>query len=420
MHQHNLSAVLLVAIFLPGASRVEEPVVTVSPGEMHGWVIATNKESKGELTNRGPAVFEREQPFIAEDGRDLGKGAYYAALGLEGAKTPPTVWLGLDTFDGKPLSGVALKRISRLDYYAYNAHIPTGTGNPKSWTSWSLWWTYPRQLVQLQLTAQSPDGKERKQFWFMPWQKYKIRGENSGRHCKKWLHYDPINWKAPGPVMCGRWFTFDAPRQEFATWEDLIKEYGDWTLTPTSKESFAKEGWKSAGWDETTDPAGTPSCTATGMCLNFVVGARKEFAAVYDADEVRWATDYKGFEGYIDWFTLGIDGKSLTYNFEPARDATPPKIVEMSAKAAAALKPDHQDLVKLTGTVVERNNTMFVLDDGSGTIIRGFLYKNVKTPENPARVGERWSVVGRVQRVPFQPADTPAPIWTCPGHMMKH
>ena len=285
---------------------------------MQGWVIVTNKRGKGELTNRGPAVFEREQPFIADDGRDLGKGAYYAALGVDGATTPPTAWLGLDTVEGQPLAGVALRRITRLDYYAYNAHIPVGTGNPNNWTSWSLWWTYPRQLIQLQLTAQSPDGTQRKQFWFMPWQKHKIRGENSGRHCKKWLHYDPIKGDAAGPVMCARWFTFGPPQQELASWADLIRDYGDWTLVPTSKGAFVDCGWKSAGWDETTDPPGAPACTATGTCLNFVVGARREFAAVYDSETVRWANDYKGFEGYVDWFTLGVDGTHITYNFEPA------------------------------------------------------------------------------------------------------
>jgi hypothetical protein len=188
---------------------------------------------------------------------------------------------------------------------------------------------------------------------------------------------------------------------------------------PTSQSAFVDGGWKSAGWDETTDPAGAPACTATGTCLNFVVGARKEFVAVYDSDIVRWANDYRGFEGYIDWFTLGIDDKHITYDFEPAHDAEPPKIIELSAKAAAALAPDNDDLVKLTGIVVDRTNAMFALDDGSGTIIQGFLYRDIKTTENPARVGERWSVWGRLQRVPFQPEDAPPLIWTCPSHMTK-
>ena len=74
--------------------------------------------------------------------------------------------------------------------------------------------------------------------------------------------------------------------------------------------------------DASCKPVGAPACTATGMCLNFVVGARKDFAAVFDSDKVRWANDYRGFEGYVDWFTLGIDGKRVTFNFEPARDAS--------------------------------------------------------------------------------------------------
>lgn len=419
MTPHHLLAALLSALLLSAALRADETVVNVSPDDTQGWVIATNQHGTGEFTNRGPAVFERELPFVADDGRELGQGAYYAALGLEDTTTPPTAWLGLDTFKGRPLAGVALKRITRLDYYAYNAHIPVGTSNPKHWTSWKLWWTYPRQLIQLQLTAQSPDGKQRKQFWFMPWQKHKLRGENSGRHCKKWLHYDPIQGDTPGPVMCARWFTCGPPQQEFASWADLVREYGDWTLVPTSRDAFADGGWKSAGWDNETDPAGAPACTATGMCLNFVVGARKEFAAVYDSGAVRWANDYRGFEGYVDWFTLGIGNESVTYNFEPARDAAPPEFIPLNATAAAALKPGDAQLVKLTGQVVERTNAMFALDDGSGTIVRGFLYRDIKTTENPTRVGERWTVLGHLQRVPFQPADEPPLLWTCPSHMTK-
>jgi hypothetical protein len=410
------SFLVLVSAFTVDA---EDAVVTVSPDHMQGWCIVANKRANGELVNRGPALFERKEPFLADDGRDLGKGAYYASIALENENTPPTVWLGLDTFHGRPLSGIALKRITRMDYYAYNAHIPVATGNPKHWTSWKLWWTYPKQTIQLQLTAESPDGKQRKQFWFMPWQKFKIRGENSGRHCKKWLHYDPIHFDAPGPVMCARWFTPGPPPEEFASWAELTRVHGDWTLVPTSKKDFVEGGWKSAGWDDETEPAGAPACTATGMCLNFVAGARKEFAAVYDADVIRWANDYRGFEGYIDWFTLGVDHENITYNFEPAADATAPKVTAITAKTAASLQSGDHDLVKLTGVIVERTNAMFALDDGSGTIIRGFLYRDVQTPENPAGIDEHWSVWGRLQRVPFQPDDAPPLLWTCPANMSR-
>jgi len=410
---------LLMVVIVQSALHAQTTVVTVSPEHMHGWVIATNQGATADLVNYGPAVYEREKAFVADDGTDLGKGAYYATIKFEAGTTPPSAWLGLDTFHGRPLAGIALKRITSMQYYAYNAHIPVGTANPKHWTSWKLWWTYPRQLIQLQLTAQSPDGKQRKQFWFMPWQKFKIRGENCGRHCKKWLRYDALHFNNPGPCMCGRWFTFGPPQQEFASWADLIKAYGDWTLVPTSKAEFTKGGWKSPGWDDTTDPAGAPACTATGTCLNFVTGARKDTAAVFGPETVRWANDYRGFKGYVDRFTLGIDGKKVTYNFEPPTGAKPPKIIELSNKEAAKVKPDSNDLVKITGTVVERTGAMFALDDGSGGLVYGFLYRDIKTPENPTKVGERWSVRGHIERLPFEPADGPPLIWTCVRHMRK-
>jgi hypothetical protein len=294
------------------AAHAYAAIVTVSPVHMQSWVIVTNKGAKADLVAHGPAVYEREKAFIADDGQDLGKGAYYATIGFEAGTSPPSAWLGLDTFQGEPLAGTALKRITSLEYYAYNAHIPTGTANPNHWSSWSLWWTYPKQLIQLQLTAQSPDGKQRKQFWFMPWQKSKIRGENSGRHCKKWLRYDAIHFNNPGAFMCGRWFTFGPPQQEFASWADLIKSYGDWTLVPTSMARFAGGGWKSAGWDDTTDPKGAPACTATGRCLNFVVGARKDSAAVFGPEAIKWANDYRGFKGGSSAVMVGKGGTRIS------------------------------------------------------------------------------------------------------------
>ena len=80
---------------------------------------------------------------------------------------------------------------------------------------------------------------------------------------------------------------------------------------------------------------------------------------------------------------------------------------------------DGNDLVRITGTVVDRNAAMFALDDGSGCVIRGFLYKDIQTPQNRAKLGERWSVWGHLEKVPFQPAEGPPLIWTCPGHMTK-
>jgi len=399
---------------------VRAEVVTVRPKQMQGWVIVTNKGAAAHLVNHGPAVYEKDKVFVAEDGRELGKGAYYATIPFRGGGTPGSAWLGLDAVQGRALAGTALKRITTMEYYAYNAHIPVRTSNPKHWTSWKGWWTYPRQLVQIQLTAQSPDGKQRKQFWFMPWQKFKIRGENCGRHCKKWLRYDAIRFNHPGGCMAGRWFTFGPPREQFASWADVVKAYGNWTLVPTSTTSFARGGWKSAGWDKTTDPPGAPACTATGTCLNFVVGARKAREAVFEPDVTQWSNDYRGFKGYVDWFTLGIDGRKVTYNFEPAAQGKPPRIITLSNKQAAKVRPDSTDLVRITGTVVARTGAMFALDDGSGYVIRGFLYKDIVTPENPARMGQRWTVWGHMERVPFQPANEPALIWTCVKHMTRH
>ena len=164
---------------------------------------------------------------------------------------------------------------------------------------------------------------------------------------------------------------------------------------------------------------GSPTCTATGRCLNFVVGARKGTDAVFTIEVVRWSNDHRGFKGYVDWFTFGVDGRKVTYNFEPGPAARPPGIVPLTNKEAAKVKRDSRDLVRIAGTVVERTGGMFALDDGSGCVIRGFLYKDIVTPENPARVGQRWTVWGHMEKVPFQPPDEPPLIWTCVQHMKR-
>lgn len=406
------AAILAAACVLALAAHLTDcsaAVVTVTPERMEGWSIEAFHGGQGELSACGPAVFERGQPFLADDGTTLGRGAFYAACAqVPPGGTPSTVWLGLDVCQGRPLAGIALRRLTRLEYYAYVAHIPTGTSGVSSWESWSLWWTYPRQPLQLQLTAASPDGRERRQFWFLPWHAQKLRGDNSGRHCKKWLRYDCIRFSAPGPNMLGRWYCPE-PEQVFACWDDLIAVYGDWRLAPTSDEAFPR-GWKSPGWDSQRDPPGSPACSGTGKCLNFQIGARSARAKLLLEDEdFAWANDTRGFRGYVDHFTLGIDGEDVTFDFEPAGDAFP------SLEACG--------LPRVGVRVAERTNVKLTLDDGSERPLKLFLYRNLKdaelVDEHAVEAGDYLSIQGLLEPVPFGPPDRPPCIWTAVEHIRR-
>jgi len=419
-----------VAVFLVLCAHMAgaQAPVSVTPDNMAGWSIDTSNGGTGSLAAHGPAVFERAVPFTAEDGRVLGRGAFYATCSFDAPyNTPSTVWLGLDSWNGQSLAGLPLSRITKLEYYAYVAHIPTATSNPESWESWNQWWTYPKQPIELELTARSPDGTRRRQFWFRPWHIDKARGDNSGRHCKKWLRYDCINFNNPGPYMTGRWYCPD-PEQEFASWADLIAVYGDYSLVETSDAPYPA-GWKSAGWDASTVPPGSPSCTGTGKCINFEVGARKARTAIFfEPSPIWWFNDMMGFRGYVDYFTLGIDGINVTYDFEPASGDPAPDTVALANKAAydpVVHRPFVQEryLTRIFGRVTERTNVMLKLDDGSGRPIKLFLYKNIKDYEmvgaHAVGLGEYWAVTGFLERTPFGPADRPLCIWTSVDHMRR-
>ena len=90
MKDYFIRTTLLVTVAVAFTVYANAAVITVSPERMRGWVIVTNKEARAELVTYGPAVYEREKAFIADDGTDLGRGAYYARIGFEAGTTPPS------------------------------------------------------------------------------------------------------------------------------------------------------------------------------------------------------------------------------------------------------------------------------------------------------------------------------------------
>lgn len=469
MSNRCLHLVFLASIVVFSATAAQSAVVTVSPENMNGWSIVVNpggsdydvtfygEGGSGELTNCGAAVWEKEEPFVyysdeaEKTGRfELGRGAFYATCNYAGISyggaTPSNVWIGTDTFNGQPLAGVTLNRITEMKYYAYVAKIVCR--QQPSHPSWDFmqYWTYPRHPITLQLTIEDPTGTTRRQLWYTPWHKTKVRGENSGQNAKKWILYDCMAPDDPNePFITNRWYCcVDGGSQDqiFPTWADVLQTYGDWKLVPTSTTFNPDQGqFKSSGWDNSTTPVGTPQCTATGKCLNFEVGARKWSTPIFgEGASISWGVDYIGFRGYMDHFTLGIDGTSVTYDFEPAANAPDPKILARANRSQFDKilgKPFVQNslMTMVYGKLPDVENNLslhaswFTIDDGSGLTIpirvqkMSFLVDGVmnrQIEENHALVDEYWSAWGLLEKPRLSAHYTnpalPYVLWTTRSH----
>lgn len=424
---------------------------TVTPDNMDslGWSVATNRNAFAGLVTYGTATFEANRGFVTEcENFDLGRGAFYATIDYSGgpgttgdAQQSATAWLGLDQWKGQPLAGVTLNRITKLKYFGFVSKIPTRTSGGH-WDNWNQYWIGPRQPICLELTIENPaDPSDRRQLWFRPWQTAKVSGDNCMRQNKRWIYYDCINGQ-PYIQTRARWYCYRGLSDDgltsldevYGTWSELMAAYGTWKLVATSNTPYPA-GYKSAGWDNTTSPQGSPTCSATGKPINFQVGARKGYTNIYgpdfDTDVVNWAGYYWGFKGHVDFFTLGIDGQDVTYNFEPSPEEPSVKAVNINQSIddhpiMGQMVLDYNNtpvkdygpvldyhLVRITGKVVERSNVYFVLDDGSGNNlpIRTYMVRDNNVYYDSAHgytwpnLGQWWTVYGFLEKTRFKPEE---------------
>jgi hypothetical protein len=323
---------VLAAAFIFASSAIGTTIV-VRPGDMHGWDVETNRWGLGYFTSGGVIWDETTLGFPS------GQGAFYAITTGGGVstsdKTPDSVWLGLDTFNGQPLSGIKLSQIKTLRYTAYVSDMPTS--EPKAGEL-----KYPREPICLQFVVQDSGGN-RRNLWFRPWSNKPQGGGYGGNpadQMAQWITYDCI---ACTPQFQGPWATITPcwsepiTNQTFHSWQEVCAVFGDWSLVPTAPVG---DYYHTPGWDNGTTPTGTPTGTATGMALNFEVGARKfQYSGMWGSSgTASWYPESINFKGYLDTFTLGIDYGTPespnvvenTFDFEPAEGAKKPQLVALN------------------------------------------------------------------------------------------
>lgn len=398
-----LPAGAAVVTVTPDPQITDLPVGTDDLGETtltHGWSIVSNRLGWGKLSTFGPALYQaRNQqgntPFVAGDpqvnpDQVLGRGTFYATCDMwrggtnaVGDKTPSTVWLGTNTWKGQPISGRTLGSITEMSYYSFVDKCPTkygGLKNELGWWSKPNWWGSVQQPIQIQLLAVEPNNTRTRALWYRPWG-YNYTGDDGltepGSKKGRWQFFNCLTygkWYSPSagttPNTVERGWESWSEMLEFQLPDGPLPKFREWKLVDPSNI------WKSPGWDNGTNPIGSPTSTGTGMPLNFFVGARKTILnpLFLQGGSINYYNHSYGERAQVDYFTLGFEGEgSETYDFEPAPEDPPVRTVALNHKSVLA--PIMQDtetkthfLFKITGEVSlpEANRAQsFRLEDGS-------------------------------------------------------
>lgn len=319
--------------------------VTVSPTNMNGWSVVVNRFGLGYFTTSGVLQYETTAGFPS------GRGAFYAMCQGGGQstsdKTPDTVWLGVDTFNGQPLAGIKLNQIKKLQYTAYVSDMPTVEDTVNQWK-------YPREPITLQFVV-TDNTTFTRNLWFRPWSNSPEGfgyGGNPADQLARWITYDCINctptWTGPrngGTTITPVWSEPEG-NQVFHSWAEVCAVYGEAMLVATSTTfNPSARQQKSPGWDNSTNPIGSSISTGTGMPLNFEVGARKfAHSNIWSnqGSNTSWYRESVFFKGYVDTFTMGIDYGTpeapnvveTTFDFEPDETTPKPELVSMNLRSA--------------------------------------------------------------------------------------
>jgi hypothetical protein len=484
----TIPASAAVVTVTPDPQWTDTPVGERELGETtltNGWSIVTNAKGWGKLSTFGPALYqarnqEGNTPIVAGDpqvnpNQSLGRGTFYATcdMWIGGGialppdnpdapywKTPSTVWLGTDTWNGESVVGKTLSSITAMEYYSFVDKCPTKFTSLKSEQGWwgkSSWWGSVQQPIQLQLTVLSPDDSEMRQLWHRPWGGNFVGDDGLGEPGSKkgrWQRFNCMTagkWYIPSNGTSPNTLEYGFDDQGGNAWSKVLSfSFPEGTYGPLSGWKLATTG-KSPGWKGNSIPPGSINSNGTGKPINFFVGARTNgvsqqkdsngniiacgFLLQYNPPPpaidpttnkpykpltVSWYNHAFGTRAQIDYFTLGFNGVSETYDFEPALSDPPVRTVALTEKSlkdvlAGTLGTKTNFLFKITGQVAPsptNQNLGFVIEDGTKLTYNdpGYSpdYINTIMP-GPVRI--------------FLPDDDPAfnqdPLWIGPGDIVS-
>ena len=321
-----IAAAVASALLATASVAVAETVV-VRPLDMKGWVY--DKKSGSNTYMGAQAGFQ-----TAPEGDPLPPGAFFGQTG-GGRGTCGQVMIGTNAFNGTLLSS-----ITKLQYTAY-----TYTRDEVPTDHWEYGSAKP---FELQLAIRKDAAANWRYYLYMP--SYGASGVT--------IQYD--TWQTFDCMTQGAFYECGSGAATYRTWAQMVAVNPVTCIWPYPQEGYALAD----AWDTSY---GTKS-TGTGCALNFSAGYREPNTPFYDMYKQSY-----NFKGFVDNFTIGVNGVDTVYDFEPRAP------VGMSNRATrdTIMNTAREKLVVALWGRVSANNfdldwpcEFFEIDDGSGLPIK--------------------------------------------------
>lgn len=272
--RNTVLVLAVAALTLVGIAAAGADTVVVTPGNMVGWTVGLEQ---GGVAN--PPVAEMIGDYPAAP--PAGAGSLHLHTRYDDSNQLQKVYFGTNDY-----SGVALSSITSLKFWTYLAYRDYSTGLPP----------------MFELMADSGTTAQQRRYWFVPnasaiqvgvWQEWDLTASGNSQGYWMLMNSSSTNYKGDWAWLKGRYGSGTAKLQ--------TPYVGDYTSPLDAQLRMANQ---------------------SGTSISFKIGAGKAIiggteANMYNNGDGAWWQTSCSINGYVDKFTIGIDGVETVYDFEP-------------------------------------------------------------------------------------------------------